>query len=319
MGEAHKSTPQNFAFVFPGQGSQFLGMLGALSDEFSVVKETFSEASDVLHYDLWDLVQQGPESRLHQTEVTQPALLAADIAIFRCWKSLTKVKPSIMAGHSLGEFAALVAAKALSFKEGIVLVAQRGRYMQEAVPIGLGAMAAIIGLDDAEVEALCLVAQQDQVVAPANFNAVGQVVIAGDKAAVERAVVLAKAQKAKIAKLIPVSVPSHSLLMKPAAEQLQHALAECVLRPPVIPVIHNANVSSEVCPQRMAALLTQQLVLPVRWVETIRYMHSNGINTFIECGPGKVLSGLVKRIERSAITFATDTPALLAEAIQAVC
>ncbi|OGO93578.1 MAG: [acyl-carrier-protein] S-malonyltransferase [Coxiella sp. RIFCSPHIGHO2_12_FULL_42_15] len=305
---------QPFSFVFPGQGSQFLGMLKELAVEFPCVTETFQEASDVLHDDLWDIVQRGPEERLNQTEITQPAMLAADIAVFRCWQSLTPLKPKVMAGHSLGEFAALVVAEVLPFQLAIELVAKRGWYMQQAVPVGVGAMAAIIGLTDAEVEVICETAQEGQIVAPANFNSIGQVVIAGDKAAVQRAIECAKAKGAKIAKLIPVSVPSHSRLMQPAADQLQNDLMQMTLQKPVIPVIHNATVLTESDSGKIATLLVEQLVSPVRWVETIQKIVADGISIFVECGPGNVLSGLIKRIERLVTILPTGTSELLSEA-----
>lgn len=309
---------QSFAFVFPGQGSQFLGMLQALAEVFPGVKETFVEASDILHYDLWKIVQQGPEDHLNQTEVTQPAMLAADIAVFQCWQTLTDAKPLVMAGHSLGEYAALVVAEAISFKDAIFLVAKRGFCMQRAVPVGVGAMAAIIGLEQEEIEIVCDAAAEKQVVAPANFNSIGQVVIAGDFLAVQRAIEIAKLKGAKIAKLIPVSVPSHSPLMQPAALEFSHFLKEISIKSPMIPVIHNANVAIESDPKRIRELLTQQLVAPVRWVETIQKMQFEGISHYVECGPQKVLGGLIKRIERAAIVMHTDQPDALKDAAEII-
>lgn len=307
-----------FAFVFPGQGSQFLGMLQELATQFPVVKATFKEASDALNYDLWKVVQEGPEDHLNQTEITQPAMLAADIAIFRCWQTLTAAKPAIMAGHSLGEYAALVAAEAMAFKDAVTLVAKRGFCMQAAVPVGIGAMAAIIGLDDEKIVALCHDAAAGQVVAPANFNSIGQVVIAGDLLAVQRAIEMAKPLGAKIAKMIPVSVPSHSPLMQPAAENFSQYLKNISIKSPVIPVIHNADISTQSDPEKIRELLIQQLVAPVRWVQTIQKMQADGLSLYIECGPGKVLGGLIKRIERTLVVMHTDHPDALNEATQAV-
>lgn len=279
------------ALLFPGQGSQSVGMLKELSETFSGVKTIFDRASNVLHYDLWALTQQGPSEQLDQTEFTQPALLAADIAVFEYWKLSNATPPAFLAGHSLGEYAALVAAEALSFEDGIALVSARGKYMQSA---GHGAMAAIVGLEDEVVIDLC--AEIAGVVSPANFNSVGQVVIAGEVAAVDAAIELAKTKGAKIAKKIPVSVPSHCMLMQPAAEKIAEKLESVTIVKPKIPVVHNVDVKMHDEPAKIRDALIQQLISPVRWVETIRWMRAEGVTEFFECGPGKVLTGLNKRI-----------------------
>ena len=291
----------SLAFVFPGQGSQSIGMLTQLAIEFPQVKVTFSEASDTLNYDLWKLISEGPIEVLNQTERTQPAMLAAGIAVWRVWQELTNIQPHYLAGHSLGEYTALVAAESMSFSDAIKLVEMRGQFMQRAVPKGQGAMAAIIGLDDDLVKDTCMEAAKNSVVEAVNFNSPGQVVIAGDIEAVKRATVLAKDKGAKRAMLLPVSVPSHCALMKPAAEQLKIALTKMTIYKPVVPVIHNANVDQGVDDNAIKHLLTQQLHNPVRWVETIQKFSSLGVTNVIECGPGKVLAGLTKRIDKSLI------------------
>ena len=291
----------SLAFVFPGQGSQSVGMLTQLSLEFPEVKATFSEASDALSYDLWELVSEGPIEALNQTERTQPAMLAAGVAVWRVWQELTNIQPDYLAGHSLGEYTALVAAESLTFSDAIKLVEMRGQFMQEAVPAGQGAMAAILGLDDDLVKVTCIEAAENAVVEAVNFNSPGQVVIAGDIEAVKRATVLAKEKGAKRALLLPVSVPSHCALMKPAAKQLGIALTDLTIYKPVIPVIHNANVGQGSDNEAIKHLLTQQLHNPVRWVETIQKLSSLGVTNIIECGPGKVLAGLTKRIDKSLI------------------
>ena len=282
------------ALLFPGQGSQSVGMLAELAAQHSQVQEIFSTASDILHYDLWALTQNGPEEQLNQTEFTQPALLAADIAVFECWKINNTEKPAFLAGHSLGEYAALVAAESLSFKDAIALVAARGKYMQEAVLPGKGAMAAIVGLSDEAVVDIC--AQVAGVVSPANFNAIGQVVIAGEVEAVLTAIDLAKQQGAKLAKQIPVSVPSHCMLMQSAADKMAEKLQTTVIKKPLIPVIHNVDVKTHDNPADIRTALIEQLIAPVQWVKTIQWIAAQGVTNFVECGPGKVLMGLNKRI-----------------------
>lgn len=287
------------AFIFPGQGSQSISMLAELSESFPQVKETFNEASDALGYDLWELVQNGPETELNQTDKTQPAMLAAGVAVWRCWQAVSNYKPAYFAGHSLGEYTALVAAEALDFKTAIKLVEKRGQLMQQAVPAGEGAMAAILGLEDDVVKSVCQQASAEGVVEAVNFNSPGQVVIAGSKAAVDKAVAIATETGAKRALLLPVSVPSHCALMRPAAETLSKELESITIQPPQIPVIHNASVTATTHSDEIRQLLAQQLYNPVRWVETVEWLAAQGIDTLVECGPGKVLAGLTKRIDKS--------------------
>lgn len=287
------------AFVFPGQGSQSIGMLADLAAAFPVVEQTFAEASDALGYDLWQLVQNGPEADLNQTDKTQPAMLAAGIAVWRVWQQQNCFQPTFLAGHSLGEYSALVAAGAIDFKAAIKLVAKRGQLMQQAVPAGEGAMAAILGLEDAQVIDICQQASAAGVVEAVNFNSPGQVVIAGATGAVNQAIELATAAGAKRALLLPVSVPSHCALMQPAAEQLAAELAKTEIQTPQIPVIHNASVTSSNDANEIRELLAKQLFNPVRWVETVNFLAAHGLDTLIECGPGKVLAGLAKRIDKS--------------------
>lgn len=309
---------KEFGMVFPGQGSQSVGMLAGLAEAFPQVTETFQEASDALGLDLWRLVQDGPPETLNLTQNTQPAMLAAGVSVWRLWRDQGGPEPALMAGHSLGEYSALVAAGALNFSDAVTLVAERGRLMQEAVPEGTGAMAAIIGLDDDRVRELCAQAAGSEVVEAVNFNSPGQVVVAGDKSAVERLVALAKPAGAKRALPLPVSVPSHCALMKPAAGQLARRLAEVEIRPPAIPVIHNATVNEAVDAADIRSLLAQQLHSPVRWVETIRAMAARGAGCLIEAGPGKVLTGLCKRIDRSLSGMAVYDPASLEAAMETI-
>lgn len=295
----------SFAILFPGQGSQSIGMLSDLAKQHPQVKTIFSQASDILNYDLWDLVQNGPAEKLDQTEYTQPALLAADVAVYECWKLTNNTTPQFMAGHSLGEYAALVCAEALQFSDAISLVAARGKFMQAAVKPGEGAMAAIVGLNDAIVEAICdeaSASNNGNECSPANYNSIGQIVIAGTTAAVEKAILLAQEKGAKLAKKIPVSVPSHCALMQSAADKMAEKLKLIDIKIPKIPVIQNADVKSFNSPVEIRDALIDQLVSPVRWVETIQYMISQNVKTFIECGPGKVLAGLNKRISREIQT-----------------
>ncbi|RMD70216.1 MAG: [acyl-carrier-protein] S-malonyltransferase, partial [Gammaproteobacteria bacterium] len=276
------------AFLFPGQGSQEVGMLSALAQRHPLVRETFEEASSVLGEDLWRLSQEGPKALLDQTTITQPAMLAADVALWRLWESLGGRRPDVMAGHSLGEYAALVAAGALDFGEALRLVRARARYMEEAAE---GGMAAILGLSDEDVEALCR--EVEGVVEPANLNAPGQVVVAGERAAVEAAVELARQRGAKRCVPLAVSVPSHCSLMRPAAERLARELAAVPLRPPSIPVVQNASAQSHDDPDLIRQRLEEQLYLPVRWVESLRAMAP--LEAVAEAGPGRVLGGLAKR------------------------
>ncbi len=305
----------SLAFVFPGQGSQAVGMLGELAQVEPLVQATFAEASAALGYDLWKLVSEGPAEELNQTHITQPAMLSAGIAVWSIWQEKGGAVPAVLAGHSLGEYTALVAAGALDFKDAVSLVAERGRLMQEAVPAGSGSMAAILGLDDAKVMEVCENAAQGDVVSAVNFNANGQVVIAGQVAAVERAVELAKAAGAKRAVVLPVSVPSHCALMKPAADKLAERLAGISINAPQIPVINNCNVSKASDADAIRDALVRQLYSPVRWVETIQAMAEEGVDTLVECGPGKVLVGLSKRIVKEMKALAVYDPATLESAL----
>ena len=307
----------NFAMLFPGQGSQSVGMLKALASVYPAVQQTFDEASNVLNFDLWKLVQEGPEDRLNQTHNTQPAMLAAGVAVWRIWHAEGGGKPALLAGHSLGEYSALVCAGALEFAAAIGLVAERGRLMQGAVPEGAGGMAAILGLDDDQVRAVCSEAAGLEVVEAVNFNSPGQVVIAGDKAAVERACELAKSAGAKRALPLPVSVPSHCALMQPAAERLSDRLMGVNIHTPRVPVLHNVDVSEAGDPQSIRNKLVEQLYSPVRWVETIQAIAGRGVNDLIEAGPGKVLTGLNKRIDKKLNGLAVFDPEGLSAALEA--
>ncbi len=289
------------AFVFPGQGSQSVGMLTDIAEKHPEVINLYKEASQILGYDLWAIVISGPEEKLNQTEFTQPALLVADVALWRIWCKQNKSRPSYFAGHSLGEFSALVCADAIVFDDAVNLVATRGRLMQKAVPEGKGAMAAIIGLDNDVVKVLCEKASEGEICAPANYNSVGQVVIAGAAAAVDRAVALAKPAGAKIAKRIPVSVPSHCALMQSAADGLAKVLADVKIMAPLIPVIQNVDAQAHDDVDIIRKNLIAQLTEPVLWVQTIQKMQSLGVSEITECGPGRVLSGLIKRISRDII------------------
>ena len=284
----------SFAFVFPGQGSQSVGMMAAYGDA-AVVRATFDEASATLGDDLWAMVADGPAETLTQTVNTQPVMLTAGIAAWRLWLEKGGRRPAVVAGHSLGEYSALVAAGVIEFRDAVPLVRLRAAAMQQAVPVGTGAMAAILGLDNAGIAAACAEAAQGEVVEPVNFNANGQTVIAGHKAAVERAMEACKAHGAKMAKALPVSAPFHSSLIRPAADKLAARLAELTLNVPQTPVINNVDVAIENDPVRIKDALIRQAYNPVRWVETIQKMTSMGVSTVAECGPGKVLAGLTKR------------------------
>ena len=300
------------AIVFPGQGSQAVGMLADLYEKFDVVKATFSEASDALGYDLWALVSEDVEGKLNQTEYTQPALLTSSVAVWRAYKEQGGAQPEYLAGHSLGEYSALVCADVLSLADAVKLVEKRGQYMQQAVPAGTGAMAAIIGLADEVIEQACNDAAQGQVVSSVNFNSPGQIVIAGNKEAVERAMHLCKEAGAKRALPLPVSVPSHCALMKPAADKLAEDLAALTFNAPSVKVINNVDVAPESEPEAIKQALIKQLYSPVRWTETIQYFAANGVTTSFEFGPGKVLSGLVKRIDKSVSCVSVSDPDALA-------
>lgn len=298
-----------FAMVFPGQGSQAVGMLADLATQFPIVEKTFAEASEVLGYDLWDLVQNGSAEDLGQTQRTQPALLAASVAIYRVWQEkYPELKPSVMAGHSLGEYSALVCAGVLNFQDAIKLVELRGNAMQQAVPAGTGAMYAIIGLDNEAIIAACKQASTEtgEVVSAVNFNSPGQVVIAGTKVAAEKASELCKAAGAKRALPLAVSVPSHCELMKPAAEKLEVALQNITLNQPLVDVINNVDVAVETDADAIRNALVRQLYSPVRWTETVEKMAQDGITTLYEIGPNKVLTGLASRINKAVSAKAVN-------------
>lgn len=304
-----------FAYVFPGQGSQTVGMLAELAAENPQVEATFREASDALGYDLWQLVQQGPAEELNKTWQTQPALLAASVAIYRVLQSKNAGQPTMMAGHSLGEYSALVCAGVLNFADAIKLVELRGKLMQEAVPEGTGAMQAIIGLDDASIRKACEESAQGQVVSPVNFNSPGQVVIAGNKEAVERAGAACKAAGAKRALPLPVSVPSHCALMKPAADKLAVALEAINFNAPSVPVVNNVDVKCETESAAIRSALVRQLYSPVRWTESVEFIAAQGVEQLLEVGPGKVLTGLTKRIVDSLSAAAVNDSASLSAAL----
>ncbi|SDO77070.1 [Acyl-carrier-protein] S-malonyltransferase [Halomonas shengliensis] len=307
---------QPLALVFPGQGSQQVGMLRELAERYSVVGTTFEEASEALGYDLWQVVQEGPAEALNATACTQPALLTASVAIWRIWQELEGPRPASMAGHSLGEYSAMVCAGVMPFAEGVRLVKLRGEAMQAAVPAGQGAMAAILGLDDATVEQACAEAAQGDVVSAVNYNAPGQVVIAGSKAAVERAIAGCQAAGAKRAMPLPVSVPSHCALMAPAAERLAEAMDGVALKAPRYTVIQNVDAQAHADVETLRTRLIEQLYRPVRWTDCVEAMSARGAEVFIECGPGKVLTGLGKRIARGSKGLAVNDPDSLDAALE---
>ncbi|WP_018981474.1 ACP S-malonyltransferase [Salinimonas chungwhensis] len=302
------------AFVFPGQGSQSPGMLAELADAYPQTLDTFQEASDALGYDLWALVQNDTDGKLNETHITQPALLTASVAIFRLLEQ-KGITADYMAGHSLGEYSALVCAGAMRFSEAVRLVEARGKYMQAAVPAGAGAMYAIINLDDEKIADICqqTAIATGEVVSPVNFNSPGQVVIAGEKSATEQAASACKEAGAKRALPLPVSVPSHCELMRPAADQLEEALAAISLTAPKAAVINNVDVKSESEPSAIKDALIRQLYCPVRWTDTIVYLAGQGVEEVLEIGPGKVLTGLIKRIDKSLNASAVNTPSDVAE------
>jgi len=296
---------ENLAFVFPGQGSQAIGMLSDFA-EHEVVQSTFKEASEALGYDVWHLVSEGPAEKLNATNFTQPTLLTASVAMWRLWSQESAVAPAYLAGHSLGEYSALVCAQVLSLSDAVKLVEKRGEYMQSSVPEGVGAMSAIIGLDDESIVKACKEAEQGEVVAAVNYNSPGQVVIAGHKAAVERAGELCKAAGAKRALPLPVSVPSHCALMKEAADSLANELESIEFSSPAIPVVNNVDVAAENDVQAIKTALVKQLYSPVRWTETVELLASKGVENLLEVGPGKVLQGLTKRINKSLVCVAIN-------------
>ncbi len=298
----------DLAFVFPGQGSQSVGMLADMAKHFPLVQETFNQASDILGYDLWSLTQKGPEEELNKTIVTQPALLVASYAIWKIWLQLDGNIPAYVAGHSLGEYTALLCADAIDFTTAVKLVAQRAHLMQEAVPPNMGAMAAIVGLDDDTVNQICFDAAEGEIVSPANYNSIGQVVIGGHKAAVERAMQLAEQAGAKLVVKINMSVPSHCLLIKTAADKMAVYLKSVQIRKPSISLINNVDAEIYIEENLIKDALVRQLYNPVRWVDIIRSMQQKGITKIVECGPGKVLTGLNKRIDRSLNNYPIGEP-----------
>jgi len=305
------------AFVFPGQGSQSVGMLSAAAEAWPMITETFDEASNVLGYDLWHLCQHGPAEELNKTMVTQPALLTASVALWRQWCVSDGPRPDFVAGHSLGEYSALVAAESLDFIEAVKLVQLRGELMQDAVPEGQGRMAAILGLEDSDVVSACEESAEGDVVAAVNFNAPGQVVIAGSAAAVERAIEACKAKGARKAMPLPVSVPSHCALMKGAAEQLAEALEDIRFNDAVIPVVQNVNAEPARDAKALKANLLKQLYSPVLWTNSVQRLATEGVGVAVECGAGKVLAGLIKRIDRSLPVHGIESTDSLAEALKA--
>lgn len=300
-------TNQNLALVFPGQGSQKVGMLAGVAECFPVIGETFAEASDALGYDVWSLVQSGVQEELNLTERTQPILLTASVALWRVWQQRNGAQPALLAGHSLGEFSALVAAGAIEFVDAVRLVRARGQFMQTAVPVGEGAMAAILGVDDDQIVAICRdVSAQEGVVEAVNFNSPGQVVIAGKAGAVNVAIEKLKAVGCKRAMPLPVSAPFHTSLMRPAGDKLKEAMASLSFKAPQIPVVHNVSARPETDPEKIKAILFEQIFSPVQWTACVQYMVAQGITATVECGPGKVLSGLNKRIDKSLSCFGVD-------------
>ncbi len=299
----------NLAFVFPGQGSQKIGMLAELAEQNPIIETTFNEASEVLGYDMWQLIQQGTQEDINLTQRTQPILLTCSVAIWRLWNQKQGASPSQMAGHSLGEWSALVCANVIDFADGLKIVEARGKYMQQAVPVGQGAMAAIIGLDDQAILEACNEASVLGVVDAVNFNAPGQVVIAGSNEAVERAMEICKVAGAKRALPLPVSAPFHTSLMKPAVDNLADMVNAVTFRSPEVPIMHNVHAQNEQDPQAIKALMIEQIYSPVKWVDCVRQLKQSGVSTLVECGPGKVLSGLVKRIDRELTAVATESAA----------
>lgn len=300
-------TDSTFAFVFPGQGSQSLGMLADIAAAHPSIIDTFAEASAGAGVDLWALAQQGPEAQLGQTEFTQPALLAASIALWRLWQARGGAQPAVLSGHSLGEYSALVAAGALSLQDGARLVRLRGQLMQAACPAGVGGMAAVLGADDALVAEVCQQAAQGQVLVPANFNSPGQIVIGGDAAAVDRALALLAERGVRKAVKLAVSVPSHTPLMRDAADQLAAAIADVAWHPPALPVVHNVDAAVHQGTDAISQALVKQLYLPVQWTGCVQQLAAMGVTCVAECGPGKVLSGLIKRIDKSIDARALGT------------
>lgn len=304
-------TDNSLAFIFPGQGSQKVGMLAEIAAENPIVEQTFEEASQALGYDMWGLVQNGEQEQLNLTEKTQPILLTSSVALWRVWQSKSDTRPALLAGHSLGEFSALVCAGSLAFSDAVTLVRDRGQFMQTAVPVGEGAMAAVLGLDDEVIVDICQQTGAEAV----NFNSPGQVVIAGKVDAVERAIVMLKEAGAKRAMPLPVSAPFHTSLMKPAGEKLAASIDALEFLAPSIPVVHNVHAQLESDPEKIKQLMVQQIYSPVKWTGCMKTMVDAGITKTVECGPGKVLSGLCKRIDRSLSSYSVEDPASLERAV----
>ncbi|NCF19898.1 MAG: ACP S-malonyltransferase [Haliea sp.] len=306
------------AFVFPGQGSQKVGMLADAHQQFQSVRDTFEEASQALGYDMWDLIQNGEQEALNLTETTQPVLLSSSVALWRAWQEQSGTAPAIMAGHSLGEFSALVCAGALGFTDAVGLVRQRGAFMQTAVPVGEGAMAAIIGLDDEAINRICteVSGSSGAVVSAVNFNSPGQVVIAGHTGAVDTAIEALKEAGAKRAMPLPVSAPFHTELMKPAGERLAEAIANIDISTPAVPVVHNVHAETEADPEKIRGLLVEQIYSPVQWTRCVQTIVGQGVGAVVECGPGKVLSGLNRRIDKSLQSYSLEAPDSLVAAVE---
>ena len=310
----------DLAFVFPGQGSQKIGMLAAAADAHASVMQTFDEAADALEYDLWSLIQSGEQEQLNMTETTQPALLACSVALWRSWRAAGGAAPATMAGHSLGEFSALVCAGALRFPEALRLVRERGAAMQSAVPVGEGAMAAIIGLDDEQIDSACrqAAASSGDTVAAVNYNSPGQVVIAGKTAAVDAAIELCKEAGARRAMPLPVSAPFHTELMRPAGDRLAEVLETISVSAPDIPVVHNVHAKAESDPVKIRALLVEQIYSPVRWTACVQAMMGRGVERMVECGPGQVLGGLNRRIDKSLSSYTIEEPSDFTQTLEAL-
>jgi len=312
------SVKNNLSFVFSGQGSQKIGMLAEMAAENTLVKTTFAEASKVLGYDLWDLCQTGEQEKINQTEITQPLMLTSSVALWRIWQKKGGAQPAWMAGHSLGEWSALVCAEVVAFSDAVNLVRNRGAFMQQAVPKGEGAMAAVLGVEDEKIKEICLQASDMGVVQAVNFNSPGQVVIAGQAKAVDKAIELLKAAGCKRAMPLPVSAPFHTSLMKPAAEKMASLIDKTTFHSPKIPVIHNFHAQTENDPQKIKQLMIKQIDNPVLWVDCINALVKKGVTITIECGPGSVLCGLSKRIDKSLESFALETPANMQTALDAI-
>ena len=312
-------TQDSLALVFPGQGSQKVGMMGDAYESFKSVRDTFEEAATVVDYDMWATIEDGPQEALNLTETTQPVLLTCSVALWRAWQEQGGVMPGIMAGHSLGEFSALVCAGALSFTDAVALVRRRGEFMQTAVPVGVGAMAVVLGLDDSAINEICATLTRDGAsVSPVNYNSPGQVVIAGHSAAVEAACAALKKAGATRTLPLPVSAPFHTSLMKPAGEQLAQAIADIAIAVPSIPVVHNVNAQIQNDPEKIRSLLVEQIYSPVLWTGCMRFMINRGTTRLVECGPGKVLSGLARRIDKSLTVASIEQPEALTAAISEI-